>query len=147
MVERLNEVIGSSAEYEHHKPAPTTKGDKERELAAWLNNLDLDGEQDEEEGAHGYANLRANPKRVELYRCTHCGNPSAILRKCKCNKVRSVSDPSFVLSWILTTFILDGPLKVLRHCMSETRLEEAQTTLHSHHSVLNKHSIHPNGLI
>lgn len=91
VVGRLNEVIESSAEYEHHKPAPTTKEDKEHELAAWLNNLDLDGEQGEGEDAHGCANLRANPKRVELYRCTHCGNPSAILRKCKCNKVRSVS--------------------------------------------------------
>jgi hypothetical protein len=87
VVERLNEVIESSADYEHHKPAPTTKEDKEHELAAWLNNLDLNGE-DEGEDSHGCANLKENPKRVELYRCTHCGNPSAVLRKCKCNKVR-----------------------------------------------------------
>ena len=92
-MERLNEVIESSADYERHQPAPTTKEDKEHELATWLNNLDLDGEQHEEgEDAHGCATLRANPKRVELYRCTHCGNPSAVLRKCKCSKVRSVSD-------------------------------------------------------
>ena len=84
-MEGLNEVIESSVEYEHHKPAPTTKEDKEHELAAWLNNLDLD---DAGEDGRGCANLRANPKRVELYRCTHCGNPSAVLRKCKCNKVR-----------------------------------------------------------
>jgi hypothetical protein len=88
VVERLNEVIESTAEYEHHQPAPTTKEDKEHELAVWLNNLDLDGKQDGGEDGHGSANLGANPKRVELYRCTHCGNPSAVLRKCKCNKVR-----------------------------------------------------------
>lgn len=87
IVERLNEVIEGSADYEDHKPAPMTKGDRERELAAWLNNLDL-GEEDEEEDNHACANLKANPKRVELYRCTYCGNPSAALRKCKCNKVR-----------------------------------------------------------
>ena len=88
VVEGLNEVIESSAEYEHHKPAPTTKEDKEDELAAWLNDLDLD----EEEGGdvHEHAKSRVNAKRVELYRCTHCGNPSAVLRKCKCNKVRLV---------------------------------------------------------
>jgi len=89
VVERLNEVIESSPEYEYHKPAPTTKEDKEHELAAWLNNLDVEGEEyEDEESSHGCANPRANPKRVELYRCTHCGNPSAVLRKCKCNKVR-----------------------------------------------------------
>jgi hypothetical protein len=44
VVERLNEVIEGSADYEHHKPAPTTKEDKEDELAAWFNNLDLDGQ-------------------------------------------------------------------------------------------------------
>ena len=92
VVEKLNEVIERSPEYEHHKPAPTTKEDKEHELAAWLNNLDLEGEEgEEEEDSHGCANPRVNPKRVELYRCTHCGNPSAILRKCRCNKVRLVS--------------------------------------------------------
>lgn len=95
VVERLNEVIESSPEYEHHRPAPTTKEDTEYELAAWLNNLDLEGEaDDEEEGAHGCVDGKANPKRVELYRCTHCGNPSAVLRKCRCSKVRSVSDLS-----------------------------------------------------
>jgi hypothetical protein len=92
-VERLNKVIESSPEYEHHKPAPTTAEDKEHELAAWLNNLNLEGEEGEgEEDVHGCTNPRANPKRVELYRCTHCGNPSAVLRKCRCNKVRYVSD-------------------------------------------------------
>lgn len=94
VVERLGKVIESSSEYEHYKPTPTTTEDKEHELAAWLNNLDLEGEQGEEGGgedAHGCTNPRANPKRVELYRCTHCGNPSAVLRKCRCDKVRSAS--------------------------------------------------------
>jgi hypothetical protein len=48
-VERLNKVIESSPEYEHHKPAPTTAEDKEHELAAWLNNLNLEGEEGEGE--------------------------------------------------------------------------------------------------
>jgi hypothetical protein len=95
VVERLNEVIESSPEYEQHKPAPTTAEDKEHELAAWLNNLDLEGEDEEGEGAHGCVNPKA---RVELYRCTHCGNPSAVLRKCRCNKVRSVSGFFFLPS-------------------------------------------------
>ena len=86
VVEELNKVIENSPEYEQLRPAPTTVEDKEHELAAWLNNLDLGGEEGED--AHGCVNLRANPKRVELYRCTHCGNPSAVLRKCRCNKVR-----------------------------------------------------------
>ena len=84
VVERLNNVIENSPEYEQLRPVPTTTEDKEHELAAWLNNLDLGGE--EEEGAHGCMN-----PRVELYRCGHCGNPSAVLRKCRCNKIRSVS--------------------------------------------------------
>jgi len=108
VVERLNEVIESSPEYEFHKPAPTTKEDKEHELAEWLNDLDLEGgEAEEEEGAHGCVNSRANPKRVELYRCTYCGNPSAVLRKCRCSKVRSVSDPS--LPPFLVTIVSDEP--------------------------------------
>ena len=86
VVEELNKVIENSPEYEQLRPAPTTVEDKEHELAAWLNNLDLGGEEGED--THGCVNPRANPKRVELYRCTHCGNPSAVLRKCRCNKVR-----------------------------------------------------------
>lgn len=131
VVERLNEVIESSPEYEYHKPAPTTKEDKEHELAAWLNNLDLEGE--EEEDFHECTNPRANPKRVELYRCTHCGNPSAVLRKCKCNKVRLVSDLLFLPS---ACTVLTVTLKVLRHRVSEAELEEAQVALYSHPSFL-----------
>lgn len=91
-MESLNKVIEGSPEYEFHKPAPTTKEDKEHELAAWLNNHDFEGEEDEDEDSHGWVNPKASPKGVELHRCTHCGNPSAVLRKCKCSKVRSVSD-------------------------------------------------------
>ena len=89
VVERLDKVIELSREYEHHKPAPTTAEDKGHELVAWFNNLDLEGEEGGED-IHGCVNPRANPKRVELYRCSECGNPSAVLRKCRCNKVRSV---------------------------------------------------------
>ena len=91
VVESLNQVIENSPEYEQLRPVPTTAEDKEHELAAWLNNLDIGGEEGED--SHGCDNPRANPKRVELYRCTHCGNPSAVLRKCRCNTVRSVSSP------------------------------------------------------
>ena len=113
VVERLSRVIENSPDYEDHFPAPITTEDKEHELAAWLNNLDLEGEESKEEGedAHGCANPRANPKRVELYRCTHCGNPSAVLRKCRCNKVRLVSD-FFALCMIspATMIVSDNPV-------------------------------------
>lgn len=139
-MESLNKVIEGSPEYEFHKPAPTTKEDKEHELAAWLNNLDLEGEEGEGEDFRGCANPKASPKGVELCRCTHCGNPSAVLRKCKCNKVRSVSDPSspppapcadfgFPTTLILVSVVVLS--KVLRYCVSEAGLEEAQAPLFS----------------
>ena len=90
-------MIKSCPDYEHHDPAPITNEDKERELAAWLNNLDLERGESQED-AHGCAKLRENPKGVEIYRCKECGNPSAALRKCKCDKVRSVSDPFHSMS-------------------------------------------------
>ncbi|KAM5536335.1 hypothetical protein V8D89_009987 [Ganoderma adspersum] len=77
----------------------------EDELAAWLGNIDLDDEHghdhDHNHHAHGHGHghgaRRANApsdadrgtRGYELYRCSWCGNPSAVLRKCGgCAKTR-----------------------------------------------------------
>ncbi len=55
-------------------------------LAAWLDSLHLD------EDGHSHVHHRRvkfNISSVELYRCSWCGNPSAVLRKCGgCSKTR-----------------------------------------------------------
>ncbi|EGO29215.1 hypothetical protein SERLADRAFT_359379 [Serpula lacrymans var. lacrymans S7.9] len=61
----------------------------EDDLAAWLDEMRLDdGAQDESCIARcSHPRIRANS--VELYRCSYCGNPSAVLRKCSgCAKAR-----------------------------------------------------------
>lgn len=55
-------------------------------LAAWLDNLPLD--EDEHSHAH-HGRVKFNVNSVALYRCSWCGNPSAVLRKCGgCSKTR-----------------------------------------------------------
>ncbi|KAI0674593.1 hypothetical protein C8Q78DRAFT_1076212 [Trametes maxima] len=62
------------------KPLSSTQADDD--LAAWLDNMKL------EDGSHDHAHPHAcsHPKismnNVALYRCSWCGNPSAVLRKC-----------------------------------------------------------------
>ncbi|KAF7348541.1 Bin3-type SAM domain-containing protein [Mycena venus] len=72
--------------------AGNSKGDQpnlsaekvEDDLAAWLGDLHLEGEQDSHSQPATFSN-----SHVELYRCSWCGNPSAILRKCAgCSKAR-----------------------------------------------------------
>jgi len=58
------------------------------DLAAWLENLECcDDEEHEHEQGGGDGQGRANPKinrnNALLYRCSHCGNTSAALRKCE----------------------------------------------------------------
>ncbi len=58
----------------------------EDNLAAWLEGMHVDDGQ----GCHTKcSHPKLTTKSVELYRCSHCGNPSAILRKCGgCAKTR-----------------------------------------------------------
>lgn len=53
----------------------------EDDLAAWLDNLTVE---DGEEEPYSEPVYTVNTSRIQLYRCSHCGNPSAVLRKCKC---------------------------------------------------------------
>ena len=67
------------------KPISSTQADDD--LAAWLENMKL------EEGEHEQPHMCSHPKistnNVALYRCSWCGNPSAILRRCGgCGKTR-----------------------------------------------------------
>ncbi|KAI0371333.1 hypothetical protein BV20DRAFT_1035333 [Pilatotrama ljubarskyi] len=73
------------------KQRPLSSDEAEDELAAWLDNLKL------EDGSELHANIHphacSHPKismnNVALYRCSWCGNPSAVLRKCGgCGKTR-----------------------------------------------------------
>jgi hypothetical protein len=58
----------------------------EDDLAAWLEDMHLDNAR----GGHS-EQATFSTSSVELYRCSWCGNPSAILRKCGgCSKARYV---------------------------------------------------------
>ncbi|KAJ7253706.1 hypothetical protein B0H12DRAFT_1116271 [Mycena haematopus] len=56
----------------------------EDDLAAWLGDLHLEGERDDHSQLAAFSN-----SSVELFQCSWCRNPSAILRKCAgCSKAR-----------------------------------------------------------
>ena len=60
----------------------------EIDLASWLENVNLGEEEDHAQGAtttrtrEHMVHPKVNPNVVELYRCSWCRNPSAVLRKC-----------------------------------------------------------------
>jgi len=59
----------------------------EDDLAAWLEDMHM--EDGEEELKTHCAHPKVNTNNVELYRCSWCRNPSAVLRKCSgCAKTR-----------------------------------------------------------
>ena len=74
-----------------HETLTASEARAEDNLAAWLEGLRVEGDEDEEDQkwcAHPTTNMNS----VALYRCSYCGNPSAVLRKCSgCNKTRYVS--------------------------------------------------------
>ncbi|KAI0634784.1 hypothetical protein C8Q77DRAFT_654669 [Trametes polyzona] len=76
-IARFDELDSS---LDKQKPLSSTQADDD--LAAWLDNIKLD---DDSEG-HGHPHACSHPKismnNVALYRCSWCGNPSAVLRKC-----------------------------------------------------------------
>ena len=69
-----------------HHAHPRTPAQADDDLAAWLEHVRLD----DGEGEHSrctHPKISANS--VELYRCSWCGNPSAVLKKCGgCGKKR-----------------------------------------------------------
>ena len=83
---KINQLLAGEWGYEHkNNPVPENVERRMDELTAWLEKLDI--ELGEPKQTH-CMNPKENPNRVALYRCTHCGNPSAVLRRCKCGKVR-----------------------------------------------------------
>lgn len=76
------EHFGRLAE-EHHKD--DTLEQSYDDLAKWIES----GEGQEERGTCGARPPPMNRGRVELYMCSYCRNPSAVLRKCGgCGKAR-----------------------------------------------------------
>ncbi|KAJ7484420.1 hypothetical protein FB451DRAFT_1232475 [Mycena latifolia] len=64
--------------------APSTEKSVD-DLAAWLGDVHLE----EEANDHCHKPATFNSSHLELYRCSWCGNPSAVLRKCAgCSKTR-----------------------------------------------------------
>ena len=83
---KINQLLADEWDYKHkNNPVPENVERRMDELTAWLEKLDI--EPGESKQTH-CVNPNVNPNTVVLYRCTHCGNPSAVLRKCKCGKVR-----------------------------------------------------------
>lgn len=83
---KINQLLADEWDYKQKDdPVPESVGRRMEELTAWLEKLDI--EPGGPTQTH-HVNPKVNPNRVVLYRCTHCGTPSAILRKCKCGKVR-----------------------------------------------------------
>ncbi|KAI0765241.1 hypothetical protein C8Q74DRAFT_1205823 [Fomes fomentarius] len=73
-----------------HKPISSTRADDD--LAAWLDDLKVEnGEDDLQPHAHKCTHPKISTNSVELYRCSWCGNPSAVLKRCGgCGKTRYV---------------------------------------------------------
>jgi len=85
-VMKINQLLAHEWDYEQkNNPVPENVERRMDELTAWLENLDIEPGGERETHC---ANPKLNPNSVVLYRCTHCGNPSAALRKCKCGQVR-----------------------------------------------------------
>lgn len=81
--------------YKSRKESRTVIPEKaEDDLAAWLDDVNLDG--DGEINGHKHlviqshiTHTRLHLNKVALYQCSWCGAPSAVLRKCsRCENVR-----------------------------------------------------------
>ncbi|TBU57428.1 hypothetical protein BD310DRAFT_821584 [Dichomitus squalens] len=74
---------------DRHQSISSTQADDD--LAAWLDNIKLDDGSDDSAHAHRCTHPTISTNNVALYRCSWCGNPSAVLRKCGgCGQTRCV---------------------------------------------------------
>ncbi|KAI0262815.1 hypothetical protein BC834DRAFT_890419 [Gloeopeniophorella convolvens] len=89
------------------KAVPTPDAEEEA-LAAWLERMvteDVDdagapGSREEEGSTHMQVHPRVTVNNVELYRCSWCGTPSAVLRRCGgCQKARYCGAGCQKLHW------------------------------------------------
>ncbi|KAJ7512500.1 hypothetical protein B0H11DRAFT_1951488 [Mycena galericulata] len=69
---------------------PTPSSEKaEDDLATWLGDVHLEDGGELDELGHPHPPATFSTSRVTLFRCSWCGNPSAVLRKCAgCSKAR-----------------------------------------------------------
>ncbi|CAA7268445.1 unnamed protein product [Cyclocybe aegerita] len=86
------------------KDAPEISNEKlEDDLAAWLEDMRLeDGTLEERTrcGGFGHGETKVNFDKVTMYRCSWCGNPSAVLRKCSgCAKTRYCDSGCQKMHW------------------------------------------------
>ncbi|KAG5654548.1 hypothetical protein H0H81_000073 [Sphagnurus paluster] len=94
-------IIVKAASEEQIKPVSPEK--LEDDLAAWLDDINI---HDDHEHEPRGLNPRVNTNSVALYRCSFCGNPSAVLRKCSgCAKARYVTLTQYSDFEILTRAI------------------------------------------
>ncbi|KZV63430.1 hypothetical protein PENSPDRAFT_640910 [Peniophora sp. CONT] len=80
---RLNDRVLPGGELDEDKV--------EDSLAQWLERFDMTDVDNRGHAIHEHRGLHStiNMSEVDLYRCSWCGNPSAILRKCRgCGKTR-----------------------------------------------------------
>ncbi|KAJ6532723.1 hypothetical protein DFH09DRAFT_993655 [Mycena vulgaris] len=92
-VEEWGEFITNNSGLEVATPSAEKVED---DLATWLGDVHLEDELSE----HCHQPATFNTSHVELYRCSWCGNPSAILRKCAgCSKTRYCDGSCQKLHW------------------------------------------------
>jgi len=87
LVARIDQVHGEDDDHDHQLRTDNT----EDTLAAWLENVHMDDRAEHEHDVHCHdpPNRKVDPAAVALYRCSWCGNPSAVLKKCAaCGKTR-----------------------------------------------------------
>lgn len=83
-------------EFGDHRKTSSELGPQNAEdnLTAWLENMNLDSDEPGESRALSTEHMhmthpKVNPNDVDLYRCSWCKNPSAVLRKCStCESTR-----------------------------------------------------------
>jgi hypothetical protein len=87
-VKEWGKVIARFDSFKTKEEPSISPGKAEDDLAAWLDDLHMDsGEQ--EAHPETFSHPVFNSDHVALYRCSWCGNSSAVLRKCSgCTKTR-----------------------------------------------------------
>ncbi len=106
----------------HHHHGPNCNHDQttEDEIAAWVEGLQLDDTKPRRKPGPQRLHPKINSNHVELYRCSWCGNPSAILRKCS-----NCADARWVYFVWVYLMVIDTSVQVLRSVVSESALERA----------------------
>lgn len=90
-VKEWGDVVSRFDSLSSTEPEEIPKDKIDDDLASWLDSSLHVEDAIEEEHPKACSHPVINPNRVELYRCSWCGNPSAVLRKCRaCGLTRCV---------------------------------------------------------